>query len=143
MFGLMNRRDFDFDSVIDRFVNDRWNQITRERSAGVFPVVDIFENEDTVTMKLDLPGVNREDIEISVEEGVLTIKGEKRSNSPEGEKRTYHMRERTFGKFTRAFTLGETIDTNSVKAEFKDGVLILSMVRMVPPKPEKKFIAIS
>lgn len=143
MFGLMNRKDFDFDSVIDRFVNDRWNQITRERVTGVFPVVDIFEDENSVVMKLDLPGIRKEDIEINIEESLLTIRGEKKAGAEEGEKRTYHMRERAFGKFSRAFTIGDTIDADSVKAEFNDGVLTLTMSRVVPPKPEKKVITIS
>lgn len=96
------------------------------------PAVDIYDHDDKVVMKAELPGVDKKDIEIDIKDGVLTLKGE-RAYEKEVKEDSYYRKERAFGKFTRVFTLPSDLDPDKISAEFKDGVL-----RIEVPKPEKK-----
>ena len=86
------------------------------------PVVDIYEEENGVALKADLPGIDKNDISIDVKDGVLTLSGE-RSEESETEEKNFYRRERTYGKFQRVFTLPEGISADDITANFKDGVL--------------------
>ena len=96
------------------------------------PVVDIYENEDTVVVKAELPGVDKKDIKVDLKDGVLTLSGE-RSHEKEVKEENYYRKERTFGSFHRSFSVPAEIDPDKIKAEFKDGVLKVAI-----PKPEEK-----
>lgn len=96
------------------------------------PVVDIYENEDTVVVKAELPGVDKKDIKVDLKDGVLTLSGE-RSHEKEVKEENYYRKERTFGSFHRSFSVPAEIDPDKIKAEFKDGVLKVEI-----PKPEEK-----
>jgi HSP20 family protein len=96
------------------------------------PVVDIYENEDTVVVKAELPGVDKKDIKVDLKDGVLTLSGE-RSHEKEVKEENYYRKERAFGKFHRSFNVPADIDPDKIKAEFKDGVLNVEI-----PKPEEK-----
>jgi HSP20 family protein len=96
------------------------------------PVVDVYDNDDSVVIKAELPGIEKEDIEIDVKDRVLTLKGE-RSSENEVKDDNYYRRERCFGKFERAFTLPADVDPDKIKADYKDGVLKIDI-----PKPEEK-----
>ena len=95
------------------------------------PPVDIAEDDKEYTIKVELPGVNKEDVRVSVEGGVLSISGERKAEKEEKNKK-YHRIERTYGSFARSFTLPEGAASDRVAAEFKDGVL-----RVHLPKDEK------
>ena len=95
------------------------------------PSVDVIEDEKEWLVKADLPDVKKEDVKVTVEEGVLTITGERKFEKEEKGKK-YHRIERSYGNFLRSFTLPERADGSNVKAEFKDGVLKVHM-----PKSEK------
>lgn len=97
------------------------------------PAVDIKEEDDKFTIHADLPGVKSEDIEVTAENGVLTIKGERESHKEE-EKENYRRVERFSGSFMRRFTLPERADLDNISAETKDGVLELT----IPKSPESK-----
>jgi HSP20 family protein len=96
------------------------------------PVVDIYENEDTVVLKAELPGVDKKDIKMDLKDGVLTLSGE-RSHEKEVKEEHYYRKERAFGSFHRSFSVPAEIDPDTIKAEFKDGVLKVEI-----PKPEEK-----
>jgi HSP20 family protein len=86
------------------------------------PNVDIYENKDNIVLEAELPGMNREDFELTVENNVLTLRGERRfEKRDEGD--NYHRVERAYGSFTRSFTLPQTVSAENAAAEYKDGVL--------------------
>jgi HSP20 family protein len=95
------------------------------------PTVDISETELEYLIKAELPEVKKEDVKVTLEDGVLTIQGERKYEKEEKGKR-FHRVERSYGSFVRSFTLPEEIDDSNVKAEFKDGMLNLHL-----PKSEK------
>jgi len=100
------------------------------------PAVDILETENELVVKADLPGIELKDIDISVENGTLTIKGERKFEKVEGGKNTgYHTIERSYGSFVRYFTLADTVDTEKVRAEYKNGELTLTLPKKEVAKP--------
>jgi HSP20 family protein len=86
------------------------------------PGVDIYENKDQIVLEAELPGMNREDFEVTVENNVLTLRGERRFEKRD-EADNYHRVERAYGTFTRSFTLPQTVSSEGATAEYKDGVL--------------------
>jgi len=94
--------------------------------ADWMPTVDISETEGEYLIKAELPEVRKEDVKVTVENGVLTLQGERRQEKEEKGKR-FHRVERSYGSFVRSFTLPESVDESSVKAEYKDGVLKVTM----------------
>ncbi len=100
------------------------------------PVVDVYENEDTIVVKAELPGVDKKDIKVDLKDGVLTLSGE-RSHEKEVKEENYYRKERAFGRFHRSFTVGAEIDPDKIKAEFKDGVLKVEIPRPEEKKPKK------
>ncbi len=96
-----------------------------------FPAVDVSETEDSIEVTSELPGMSKKDIEIEVAKGVLTIKGEKKQKEEETEK-SYHHREVRYGAFSRSFSLPAEVKSEDARADFKDGVLTVTL-----PKEEK------
>ena len=99
------------------------------------PAVDIAEDDKEYTIKVELPGVNKEDVRVSVEGGVLSISGERKAEKEEKNKK-YHRIERTYGTFVRSFTLPEGTASDRVSAEFKDGVLKVHLPKDEKAKPK-------
>ncbi len=100
------------------------------------PSVDIFENKDSIVLEAELPGMNREDIELSIENNVITIGGSRHfEKKDEGD--TYYRVERSSGSFTRSFTLPQTVTSEDVTAEFKNGVLRVSLPKREETKARK------
>jgi HSP20 family protein len=98
------------------------------------PPVDIYQSGDDLVLNAELPAMSREDIDISVDNGTLTIKGEKRL--PEGPKEDqFHRIERRYGAFSRSFSLPQTVDPSKVSAEYKNGVLTVRMPVREESKP--------
>ena len=95
------------------------------------PQVDITEDGETIEVRTELPGMKRDDIEIDIANGVLSIKGEKREEEEE-KKKTWHRREVRYGSFSRSFSLPTDVKTDEAKASYEDGVL-----KIVLPKEEK------
>ena len=96
------------------------------------PVVDIYDNDNNIVIKAELPGVAKQDIVVDVKGRFLTLKGE-RSSENEVKEDKYHRKERAYGKFKRVFTLPAEVDPDKIKADYKDGVLKIDI-----PKPEKQ-----
>jgi HSP20 family protein len=95
-----------------------------------YPAVDMFENDDKIVIKAELPGIDKKDISVDVKDHVLTLSGERKYEN-EVKEENYYRRERASGKFKRSFHLPADVDPDKIKAEFKDGVLKVEM-----PKPE-------
>lgn len=99
------------------------------------PRVDIAETDTAYLIKAEIPGVNKEDVKITVDDGILTISGERREEKEEKNKK-FHRVERIYGKFSRSFTLPDNVDESKIDAEFKDGVLTLTIPKTEKAKPK-------
>jgi HSP20 family protein len=98
------------------------------------PAINILEREDAIVIQADLPGLNAEDVEVTVENSTLTIRGERRlDEAREGE--TYHRVERLYGMFERTFNLPNSVDTTKIEARFKNGEMNLTLPKREESKP--------
>jgi HSP20 family protein len=101
------------------------------------PAVDIFESADhEYVLKAELPDVKRDDINVTFENGVLTLTGERKAEF-DAAQGTYHRSERAFGRFSRSFTLPATVDANRIQASYKDGVLTVRVPQREEAKPKQ------
>ena len=103
---------------------------------GFAPAVDIYEEKDAILVKAELAGMKPEDVHVHVENGVLTIRGERkleREHKAEG----YHRIERSYGSFTRSFSLPNTVNGDAVEAEMSDGVLSVRIPKKAAPEPKR------
>jgi len=100
------------------------------------PLVDIFEQGDRVLLRVELPGLEREDIAVDVENGLLSIRGEKKSLAGQ-DGTTFHRVESRYGRFCRTFTLPDSLDPEKIEAAYKNGVLTLSLGRKQEALPKK------
>ncbi len=125
-----------FSDRINRFFEDAFLPGTWLRDEGGLtnwrPVADIYDHDDKIVIKAELPGVDKKDIHVNLENGVLTLSGE-RSYENEVKEDNYYRKERSYGKFHRAFTLPAGLDPEKIEAEYKDGILKIEI-----PKPEEK-----
>lgn len=99
------------------------------------PSVDVSETDGEYQIKAEIPDVKKEDVKVTLEDGVLTIQGERKHEKEEKGKK-YHRVERSYGSFARSFTLPDLVDEEKVKAEFKDGVLNLQLPKSEKAKPK-------
>ncbi len=106
------------------------------QSGSWVPPVDIYETENEVVIKAEVPGVAQKDIEIKVEDDTLVIKGEKKFER-DMEKETYHRAERVYGKFQRSFILPKSIEKDKIKATLKQGVLTIVLPKKEEVKPKE------
>jgi HSP20 family protein len=116
---------------MDRLYSDFMEKTGAAPKIGVFPPLNVTEEGDNLYVRAELPGINPDDIEISVEGDTLTLKGERKLGEPE-ENVCYHRRERESGRFRRVITLPTRINTDAVEASFRNGVL-----KIVLPKAEE------
>ena len=100
------------------------------------PAVDIFETEHELVVKADLPDVNPQDLDIHVENNILTIRGERKFENQEKEE-NYLRIERAYGSFSRTFSLANTVNSDAIKADYKNGVLTLSIPKREEAKPKQ------
>jgi len=107
------------------------------------PAVDIRETENELILKADLPEVNEKEIDLRIEDGTLVLKGERKFESQTADKNSgYHRIERSYGSFARYFSLPETVDAEKVKAEYKAGVLTITLGKKEAAKPKQIKVAI-
>lgn len=100
------------------------------------PACDIYETESEIVVKAELPEVKKDDVHVSLENNVLTIRGERKFED-EKNRENYHRIERSYGEFVRSFTLPATIDSNNVSAEFNDGLLRVTLPKREEAKPKQ------
>ena len=125
-WALLNRLHRELDQTFD----------TVARDATWSPAVDIHEEAGRFVVRADLPGVKPADIEITADKGVLSLRGT-RNLEQRADDGHYSRVERVAGKFVRTFTLPENVQTDAIKASFKDGVLELTIPKVAKPEPRK------
>ena len=137
-------------------IQDRMNRIFDESFRGInrptdddwalggtwAPLVDIYEREGNIELKAELPGIDPKDVDVRVENNVLTLRGERKVDR-EVKRESYHRVERAYGSFSRSFTLPTVVDTEKIKAEYRDGVLHLTLPKKEEAKPRQISIKIS
>jgi len=128
VFGLRREIDRLFDDTFGRGDNmNSWS-----------PAVDVRETDQDMRLELELPGINPEEVELTTENGILTIRGEKRSERKEGdEKSRYHVVERSYGTFTRSFQLPQGLDDSKIEADYNNGILTIHIPKTALPQPRK------
>ncbi len=127
--------------TIDEFWKNFSDSDKREISA-FYPKTDIYEDKNGYIFEMELPGAEKQNIKLVLEKGVLTVSGERKNNSDGSEKVFVHSSERRYGKFERKFELPEDTDSTKVEAKFENGVLIISVAKLVPETPKERFINI-
>ena len=119
---------FDFQNEMSRMFDEMFRGFSRRPQARVerrfewSPAVDVFSRDGDLVIKAELPGVRREDVDITLQDGVLTISGERKETGEESGE-GYLVRERLYGSFRRSFQLPEGVDEGRIRARFEDGVL--------------------
>ena len=113
-----------------------------ELSSYSFPKVDLMEDEKFITIIAELPGVNKDDVKIVLEDGVLTLSGEKKNDVNENDKIDFTRNERMFGKFERKIELVEDINPDEVKAKFDNGLLKIMIAKLTPEEPKERIIEV-
>ena len=136
-----------FDKMFDSMVESQFPDIVK--SVGVkpyqgsaYPKVNVYEYDDKVGIVAEIPGLNKKQLNVDVEDGVLTISGDKHSTFEEDGAKVIR-RELKQSSFKRSFELGEQLDGDNIVANFKDGVLSVSIPKIEPEKPKKTFVKIS
>jgi HSP20 family protein len=121
--------------VYDPFKEDfRWPSLFTEQTEWM-PPFDVSETDDEMIVRLEVPGMDKKDININLSHGTLTVTGEKKQEKEEHE--TYHCTERCYGTFSRSISLPFEVDGDKVDASFKDGVLKIALPRSEAVKPKK------
>ncbi len=136
---LLNvEREFNrlFQSFGNRFGLNQENGNEEYENAVWTPLTDISEDPDNFKIKLDLPGINKNDVKIAFSDGQLTISGERRQEK-ETKDSKYHRVERAYGKYYRSFTLPQQIQHEKIEAEFKDGQLSITIPKAEEAKPKE------
>src|SRR5213594_2361138 len=134
------RRDFST-------LQDRVNRIFRESfspegsadaltTSNFAPPVDVYEDEHNITLKIEVPGIDEKDMDVSIENNTLTVRGQRRFEKDEKEE-NFQRVERTYGSFTRSFTLPNTVDTEQVSAHYDKGVLRIRLAKRAEAKPKQ------
>ena len=133
-------------SILQRQMNRLFDEATQtwdgdaNTATGWSPETDIYETESNLVLQADLPGFNAKDIDIAVENSVLTIRGERQLDAklqPEG----FHRMERSYGKFSRSFTLPASVDARNIQANYKNGVLSVTLAKAEQARPKRIQIA--
>ena len=121
-----------------RFFEDAFTRMLSEPriSRPWSPAVDIFETEDELVLKADVPEVELKDIDVRVENQTLTLSGERKFEREET-KKGYHRIERGYGQFTRSFSVPPTVDTENVQASYQNGVLTVTLPKKAAAKPRQ------
>lgn len=128
---------------INRLFNDTFERTGDESNLSAWaPAVDIYETEQELVVKADLPDVDPKDLDIRVENNILTIRGERKFEKKVNEE-NYLRVERSYGSFARSFTLANTVDSDAIKAEYQNGVLTLSIPKKEEAKPKQIKVNVS
>src|SRR3954452_6420659 len=111
-------------------------------TSSFVPAVDVYEDEHKVTLKLEIPGIKQEDVDIRLENNTLTVRGERNFEKEEKEE-NFHRIERRYGSFSRSFTLPNSVDPENVKADYRDGVLNIELAKRAEAKPKQIKVSVT
>tara|TARA_R100001244_G_scaffold128030_1_gene98857 strand:+ start:263 stop:736 length:474 start_codon:yes stop_codon:yes gene_type:complete len=148
-FPALDREQFltPFDKMFDQIINSQFPEI--EKQIGVkpfqgtaYPKVNVYEYDDKVGVIAEIPGLDKKDLKIEVEDGKLTISGDKHGTFDVKDAKVIR-RELKQSSFKRQFELGDLLDGDKIKANFKDGLLSIDIPKIEPKKPDKKLVKIS
>jgi HSP20 family protein len=122
---------------MNRFFRESYNGPEEALTTTSFaPPVDIYEDEHTITLKLEVPGIDEKDIDVRIENNTLTVHGERKIEKEEKEE-NFRRIERQYGSFTRSFTLPSSVDTGQVNAHYDKGLLKISLAKKAEAKPKQ------
>lgn len=127
----------ELDNLLEGFFRPLRRKTESTAQSGTVPAMDVTERENEYLIRMDMPGVSREDIDITMSEGVLTICGEVKRQHEERAGDRVIREERCFGKLSRSLRLGSHIDETKISAQYKDGVLELTLPKAEEVKPKK------
>lgn len=128
---------FNLSQELDRLLQSPLAAATRAGSQAAFaPALELRENQDSYQVSVELPGVDRKDVEVTLHDGVLTISGERKQET-EGKEGDYVRTERSYGRFQRQVAMPQKVNTEAVKAAHKDGVLTVTLPKTVEAKPKQ------
>ncbi len=114
----------------------RFNFLEDELKSGTWaPPVDVAEEKEKIIVRVEVPGMNEQDLKVSFEDGVLTVSGERQFERKED--RNYHRIERTYGTFSRTFSLPRTVDQDAIAASYRDGILEITIPKREEAKPKQ------
>ena len=128
--------DNDIDRMFRGFLSPM-REVEEARDEDLFPAMDVKERADAYVIVADVPGTKKEDIDVSLENGILTISAETKSEKEEKDGERVLRQERRYGKYVRSLRLGTQIDEKGIKANYKDGVLELTLPKAEAVKPKK------
>jgi len=124
-------------SNLNRIFQDYGRGSDELMTGGTFvPPVDIYEDEHNITLKMEVPGIDEKDIQITLENNTLTVRGERKFEKDEKEE-NFHRIERRYGSFTRSFSLPNTVDTENVTANYNNGILTVQLAKRAEAKPKQ------
>jgi HSP20 family protein len=130
LFGLRDELDRLFDSGLNELTGGSqllslWN-----------PAVDVYQDKENVYVKAEVPGLKKEDVEVSLHDGILSISGERKADTTRKDAETYRS-ERFVGRFQRSFTLPSLVKADAVKAQYRDGILTITLPKAEEAKPKQ------
>ena len=136
-----------FDKMFDAMVESQFPDVVKQvgvkpYQGSAYPKVNVYEYDDKIGIVAEIPGLNKKQLNVDVEDGVLTISGDKHSTFEDDGAKVIR-RELKQSSFKRSFELGEMLDGDKIAANFKDGVLSVSIPKAEPEKPKKTFVKIS
>lgn len=132
----MRRLQREIDTIFDNFFPTRYEGENSGETTAWTPRVDLAETDDSYFIHADVPGLNKEDIEINYQDGTLTVRGE-RTFEETNENRKFVRVERSYGRFYRAFTLPKSVNEGDIQATFEDGVLTIEVPKAEETKPRR------
>jgi HSP20 family protein len=126
-----------FQNQMNRIFQDYGRGSDELLTSGTFvPPVDIYEDEHSINLKLEVPGIDEKDLDIKLENNTLTVRGERKFEKEEKEE-NFHRIERRYGAFARSFTLPNTVDPDSVQASYENGILKIALAKRAEAKPKQ------
>jgi HSP20 family protein len=140
-FGQLTRLRDEVNRFFESPPRSGW-EMTSPLFEGWSPSIDLFEDKESITVKAEVPGMKKEDIDVSLEDRTLSICGERREEKEEG-KGTTHRSERFYGKFYRSVELPSAVDQGKIKASYKDGILTVTMPKSEEAKRKQIDVQVS
>ena len=125
-----------FQNRLNQLFSDYGRGTDELSTQGFVPAVDVYEDEHSLVLKVEVPGIDEKDLDVRVENNTLTVRGERRFDKEEKEE-NFHRIERRYGAFTRSFTLPNTIDAEKVQADYRNGVLEIRLAKKAEAKPKQ------
>ena len=126
---------------VNRMFEEQYGNQEQMTTGAFVPPVDIYEDQQGIQLKLEVPGIDEKDLDIKVENNILTVSGERKFEKEQKEE-NFHRIERRYGSFTRSFTLPNTVDAEKISADYSNGVLSIQLAKREEAKPKQIKVSI-